>query len=86
MKTVKIFISESCPRCPGAKELGARLKRKGVDVYSYDVGTADGLAEAALNRVFATPSILIVDAESETVIQDWRGVAPAEGEVLHALR
>jgi len=86
MKTVKMFISEKCPGCPGAQRLGARLKSEGFDVHAYDVGTVDGLAEAALNRVFATPSILIVDAESETLMHEWRGTTPGADEVLHALR
>ena len=85
MKMVKIFTSDTCPRCPQAKELGARLKGEGIEVRFYDVGAADGLAEAAFNRVLATPSILVVDGESETVIRDWRGVLPTKDEVLHAL-
>ena len=85
MKMVKIFTSDTCPKCRQAKKLGACLKGEGIEVRFYDVGTADGLAEAALNRVLATPSILVVDGESETVIRDWRGVLPPEDEVLHAL-
>jgi glutaredoxin len=82
---VKIFTSDKCPRCPQAKELGARLVDKGFVVQLHDVDTADGLVEATLNRVLGTPSILVVDGESETVIRDWRGVLPSEDEVLHAL-
>jgi glutaredoxin len=85
MKMVKIFTSDTCPKCPQAKELSRKLEDESFAVQLYDVGTADGLAEAALNRVLATPSILVVDAETETVIRDWRGILPPEGEVLHAL-
>jgi hypothetical protein len=49
----------------------------------YDVGTAEGLAEATFHRVLATPTFLIV--EEEVVITAWRGVVPNEDEVLHGL-
>jgi len=52
-------------------------------VTSYDVGTAEGLAEATFLRVLATPTILIT--EEETVIAAWRGIVPDEDEVLHGL-
>ena len=83
MKKVLIFTSNTCPRCSTAKELGARLEQGGVLVTSYDVGTAEGLAEAAFYHVLATPAILII--EQETVIAAWRGVVPEEDEVLHGL-
>jgi glutaredoxin len=83
MKTVTIFTRDSCPRCPGAKDLGARLQRRDVPVTYYDVATAEGLAEATFLRVLATPAILIV--EEERVIAAWRGVVPDENEVLHGL-
>jgi len=83
MKTVTIFTSDSCPRCPTAKELGARLQRRDVPVTYYDVATAEGLAEATFYHVLATPAILII--EQETVIAAWRGVVPEEDEVLHGL-
>ena len=83
MKTVMIFTTSSCPRCPGAKDLGSRLERKGIPVTWYDVGTAEGLAEATFHRVLATPTFLIV--EEEVVITAWRGVVPNEDEVLHGL-
>ena len=84
MKKVLIFTSNNCPRCPAAKNLAARLAHRGVPVASCDVGTAEGLAEAALHRVLATPAILIIE-EGETVIAAWRGVVPDENEVLHGL-
>jgi glutaredoxin len=83
MKKVLIFTSNTCPRCPAAKDLAARLERRGISVTSYDVGTAEGLAEAAFHRVLAAPAILII--EEETVIAAWRGVVPDEDEVLHDL-
>ncbi len=83
MKTVTIFTSDSCPRCPGAKDLGARLQRRDVPVTYYDVATAEGLAEATFLRVLATPAILIV--EEEAVVATWRGIVPNVDEVLHDL-
>ena len=83
MKKVMIFTNNTCPRCPGAKDLGARLEQRGISVTSYDVGTAEGLAEATFHRVLATPAVLII--ERETVIAAWRGVVPHEDEVLHGL-
>ena len=83
MKKVLIFTSNTCPRCPGAKDLGARLEQRDVLVTAHDVGTAEGLAEAAFYHVLATPAILII--EQETVIAAWRGIVPDEDEVLHGL-
>ena len=83
MKKIMMFTSEICPRCPGAKDLGARLEQRGVLVTAHDVGTAEGLAEAAFYHVLATPAILII--QQETVIAAWRGIVPDEDEVLHGL-
>jgi glutaredoxin len=83
MKKVLIFTSNTCPRCPEAKDLGARLEQRGVLVTAHDVGTAEGLAEAAFYHVLATPAILII--QQETVIAAWRGIVPDEDEVLHGL-
>ena len=83
MKTVLLFTSNTCPRCPGLKDLGARLKHKGVLVTAHDIGAAEGLAEAAFYRVLATPAILVI--EEETVVAAWRGVVPGEDEVLRGL-
>jgi hypothetical protein len=83
MKKIMMFTSEICPRCPGTRDLGARLEQRGVAVTYCDVATAEGLAEATFHRVLATPAILII--EDETVIAAWRGVVPGEDEVLHDL-
>ena len=83
MKKIMMFTSDSCPRCPAARDLGARLEQRGVAVTYCDVATAEGLAEATFLRVLATPTILII--EEETVIAEWRGLVPHENEVLHGL-
>ncbi len=84
MKTVQIFTSSACPRCPAAKDLAGRLKEKGVSVRAHDVGTAEGLAEAVFHRVLTTPAILII--EEDSAIAAWRGGVPEdEDEVLHDL-
>ena len=83
MKTVLLFTSNTCPRCPAANNLGVRLKERGVLVTAHDVGAAEGLAEAAFYHVLTTPAILVI--EEETVIAGWRGAVPGEGEVLRVL-
>lgn len=84
MKTVKMFVRNECPKCPAAKELGKRLQNKELCVQYFDLGTVEGLSEAVMNQVMATPSVLIED-ESEMVIRSWRGMVPPETEVLNAL-
>jgi glutaredoxin len=75
MSTVKVFTQAGCARCPQAKQAGAALKEEGFKVLEFDIGTADGLAEAAFYSVQATPTILIEDA-SEKIIGDFRGEVP----------
>jgi len=84
MKKVKIFVKEECPRCPAAKELGARLTAAGRPVNYYDVDTAAGLAEASFFGVMATPTIVIVD-EDEEVAAVWRSEVPSPAAVTEAL-
>lgn len=86
MKLAKVFISDNCPKCPQAKKFAELLKEKGFPVQLYDTGTADGLAEAVFHGALATPSILVVDEESEDVVRGWRGVLPGEKDVIRALR
>lgn len=83
MKRVKIFVKDECPRCPAAKALGKKMEDAGYHIEYFDVGTVEGLSEAAMNQVLATPTILVED-ESETVIQAWRGTVPTVVEVLDA--
>ncbi len=80
MGSIKIFTKAKCPKCPAAKEIGAKLKNEGMPVLHYDLDTIDGLAEASFYSIRSTPSILIEDEEEREVIS-WRGVVPTLQEV-----
>jgi hypothetical protein len=81
MGIVKIFYKDDCVICPLAKKLGENLRNKNVDVMDYNVGTADGLAEASFHSVKALPTIVVEDG-SDNEIGEWRGVVPGMEEVL----
>ena len=81
MGIVKIFYKDDCAVCPQAKLLGENLRKKNVDVMDYNVGTADGLAEASFYSVKALPTIVVEDG-MENDIADWRGSVPRMEEVL----
>ncbi len=82
---VKIFYKDDCPLCPSAKKLKESLEEKDVGVYSYNTGTAEGLAEATFYRVMALPTVLIED-EQENSLGEWRGSVPRMEEVLDVMR
>lgn len=84
-ETVKIFYKDNCPLCPVAKNLRDRLKKRDVNVLDFNVGTADGLAEATFNRVIALPTVLVQDT-AEHDIGEWRGNVPDIEEVLQAVK
>jgi len=84
MSTVKIFTKQDCPRCPQAKQLGAEMKQDGCSVLSYDLETVDGLAEATLFSVQATPTIIVEDAD-ENMVADFRGQVPTREELLQII-
>ncbi|MBI5789675.1 MAG: hypothetical protein HZA78_12560 [Candidatus Schekmanbacteria bacterium] len=81
MKALKLFWREDCPRCPAAKQLGDNLKRDGIKVEDYDMDTVDGLAEGAFHSVMAVPTMLLVDAENDRELAEWRGNIPNVDEV-----
>ena len=80
MGSIKIFTKAKCPKCPAAKQIGTELKKEGVPVFSYDLDTIDGLAEASFYSVLSTPSLIIEDEEEREIIS-WRGVVPTLQEV-----
>lgn len=82
---VKFFTSPTCPKCPSAKELAKELESEGADVEQHDISIPDGLAEAQLYQVMATPTIVITD-ESNNEIKSWRGEVPAKDEVESSLK
>jgi hypothetical protein len=85
MGTVKIFYKDDCPKCPLAKQLRDNLKEKNVEVLDYNVGTADGLAEASFYSVMSLPTVVVEDA-MENGLGEWRGDVPRVEEVLTAVR
>jgi hypothetical protein len=85
MGVVKIFYKDDCPKCPLAKKLRDNLKEQKVDVIDYNVGTADGLAEASFYSVMSLPTVLVEDG-MENGIGEWRGDVPRMEEVLNAVQ
>jgi hypothetical protein len=81
MGVVKIFYKDDCPKCPLAKKLRDNLKKRNVDVFDYNVGTADGLAEASFYSVMSLPTVVVEDAK-ENGIGEWRGDVPLIEEVM----
>jgi glutaredoxin len=84
MGIVKIFYKDDCPMCPSAKNLQKNLKENNVGVESYNVGTAEGLAEATFYGVMALPAVIIED-EMENSLGEWRGNVPKMEEVLNVV-
>jgi thiol-disulfide isomerase/thioredoxin len=84
MGVVKIFYKDDCPKCPLAKQLGSQLEERNVNVLTYNVGTADGLAEASFYSVMSLPTVLVEDA-LENGVGEWRGDVPRVEEVLTAV-
>ncbi len=84
MGVVKIFYKDDCPKCPMAKQLRDKLKEKNVNVLDYNLGTADGLAEASFYSIMAVPTVLVEDA-TENSVGEWRGDVPRMEEVLTAV-
>ena len=81
---LKVFISQSCPRCYEARRLAQIFQDHGTRVNVHDVGTADGLAEAAFYGVQSTPTVLVI--ERDEVVQRWSGQAPKPEEVRQWLK
>jgi len=86
--TVKIFIKDDCPKCPAAKKLYNDLVSGlavPVNIEKCNVGSRDGLAEAAMHMVLATPSVLVFDGD-ENKIAEWRGDVPTISQIELALK
>jgi thiol-disulfide isomerase/thioredoxin len=84
MGVVKIFYKDDCPKCPLAKQLRDNLQEKDVKVLTYNVGTADGLAEASFYSIMSLPTVLVEDT-MENGLGEWRGEVPKMEEVLTAI-
>jgi len=85
MGEVKIFTKRECPKCPATREVGNRLRMEGVKVIDYDMGTIEGLAEAAFYGVMATPTIIVEDGE-DNELAAWRGTVPTSQEIEEMLK
>ncbi len=83
-RKIKLFWKNSCPRCPEAKALAKKLEEKGYTVEYYNIETTEGLAEASLHMVMATPTIVLVDGSDEEIAA-WRGTVPKMSEVEGAI-
>jgi len=83
-KQILVFSKNDCPRCPAAKALGERLRKKGQVVNQFDLDTADGLAEASFYGVMSTPTIIVIDGD-EALLAAWRGSVPPDDELLEFL-
>ncbi len=83
-KRIKLFWKNSCPRCPMAKAIARKLEEKGYSVDYYDIETTEGLAEASLHMVMATPTMVLVDGNDEEIAA-WRGTTPGLSEVEEAI-
>ena len=79
-KRIKLFWKDSCPRCPEAKAIARKLAEKGYEVDYYNIETTEGLAEASLHMVLATPTMVLVDGSDEEIAV-WRGTTPGFSEV-----
>jgi len=87
MQKLKVFTKKECPKCPAAKTLAEEIRKEGkIPVEFYDVEQPDGLAEAQLYSVLATPTLVLCeDSEDEEEIKSWRGEAPERNDVESAL-
>lgn len=53
--TYELYTRKTCPNCPPVKEFMANVEVPGRNI---DVDTEEGLAEAAKNGVFASPTVI----------------------------
>lgn len=79
---IKIFTKKTCPKCPPAKELGEELINRGAEVIYYDMETPDGLTEASMFNVMATPTIILVNDNDEEE-KSFRGSVPKIEEIIN---
>jgi hypothetical protein len=82
--SIKLFWQEDCVRCVPAKEICNILIERKVPVRLYDIGTIDGMTEAAFHEVISTPTTIIVD-DDDNELGAWRGEAPSLDEIQETL-
>ena len=66
---VKIFWKPDCAKCPDAKKLGQELENENIDVKYFDISDVNGLTEAVMYDIMATPSIIITDKDNKEKIK-----------------
>ena len=81
---IKFFWQDNCPKCEPAKEIFNTLIDRKIPVKQFDIGTVDGMTEAAFHEVLSTPTTIIVDSD-ENEVQSWRGEAPSIEDLEHNL-
>ena len=84
MGIIKLFVKDGCYKCPSAKEVGAILKKEGLNVLCYDLDTVDGLAEASYYGILSTPTMIVEDKEEKT-LADFRGTVPSPQQIKEIL-
>lgn len=60
----EMYTRKTCPNCPPVKEFMANLEISGK---SIDVDTKEGLAQAAKNGVFASPTVIFYNADGNEI-------------------
>jgi len=63
---VLLFVRQSCPACPGAKDAVTKL---GIPFQFIDADEAEGLARAEEHQVMSTPTAIFVDAEGREIFR-----------------
>ncbi|MDR1059501.1 MAG: hypothetical protein LBL43_08110 [Treponema sp.] len=61
-----LFVRSSCPACPSAKVAAGKL---GIPVDLVNADTAEGIAEAARRKVYATPTAILYNGAGEEMIR-----------------
>jgi hypothetical protein len=72
----KSLLLRGFPEVEKGGEMGA---------VKIDLGTIEGLAEAAFYGVMATPTIIVEDGEDNELVA-WRGTVPTPQEIGETLR
>lgn len=87
MSKLKVFTKEDCPKCPAAKQVSEEIQKEGkIKVEYFNVDQPEGLAEAQLYSVMATPSLIVCkDDADEEEIESFRGEAPSKQELLSSM-
>jgi hypothetical protein len=73
---LKVFVKDSCPNCPAAKEVAGQFSFSRL----FDLDKPDGLAEAAFYSVLSTPSMVLLDDQGN-VLKTWLAYVPRPNEI-----